>query len=280
MEALQNRAELLLLKCRKELRFGHLDELKKKCNKERDDVLRMEGSLFAKLRRDHEDRLAEEKQEAARVQLELELAEKELAELERQIFVLENVSSIYNVEELHDVEKELHDWCEMMEKGWLAFSSLHKWMAEAETERLRLYSNLAKAEKNVQMHDALDAIFLQLDDFLSMIGRVRYLPGVRVNTGFRTNRTQAMGGKTLMFFRKGYGAFQVDLHECYLREMESGWATGEALGRKLKEIEHLEKLCRSIIIEKLPQGEELLRKVRVNRFQPAKKDIFGFEKKL
>ncbi|MBQ7104184.1 MAG: hypothetical protein IJN89_09025 [Anaerotignum sp.] len=280
MEALQNRAELLLLKCRKELRFGHLDELKKKCNKERDDVLRMEGSLFAKLRRDHEDRLAEEKQEAARVQLELELAEKELAELERQIFVLENVSSIYNVEELHDVEKELHDWCEMMEKGWLAFSSLHKWMAEAETERLRLYSNLAKAEKNVQMHDALDAIFLQLDDFLSMIGRVRYLPGVRVNTGFRTNRTQAMGGKTLMFFRKGYGAFQVDLHECYLREMESGWATGEALGRKLKEIEHLEKLCRSIIIEKLPQGEELLRKVRVNRFQPAKKDIFGFEKEL
>ena len=134
MEALQNRAELLLLKCRKELRFGHLDELKKKCNKERDDVLRMEGSLFAKLRRDHEDRLAEEKQEAARVQLELELAEKELAELERQIFVLENVSSIYNVEELHDVEKELHDWCEMMEKGWLAFSSLHKWMAEAEAE--------------------------------------------------------------------------------------------------------------------------------------------------
>ena len=186
MEALQNRAELLLLKCRKELRFGHLDELKKKCNKERDDVLRMEGSLFAKLRRDHEDRLAEEKQEAARVQLELELAEKELAELERQIFVLENVSSIYNVEELHDVEKELHDWCEMMEKGWLAFSSLHKWMAEAEAERLRLYSNPAKAEKNVKMHDALDTFFLQLNAFLSMVGRVRYLPGVRVNTGFRS----------------------------------------------------------------------------------------------
>lgn len=281
-ESLLNTAEFLLLKCRKELYFGKLDELKKQCTKERDDVIRLESSLLSKFRRNFDEKLEEEKEEAARTTLELELAEKELADLEGRIAVLEGknegVSSIYNAEEADGAEKELHEWCEMMEKGWLAFSSLHNWMAEAEAERLRLYSNPAKAEKNVQMHDALDAFFLQLDAFLSMIGRVRYLPGIRVNTGFRTNRTQAMGGKTLMFFRKGYGAFQLDLHECYLREMESGWATGEALGRKLKEIEQLEKLCRGIIIEKLPLGEELLQKVRIQRFHPAEKDIFGFEK--
>ena len=279
MEALQNRAELLLFKCRKELCFGKLGELKKKCNKEQDDVLRMEGSLFSKLRRDHEERLAEEKQEAVCAKLELELAEKEIMKMEQKIVSLEDVSSIYNAEDLNDAERELHDWCEMMEKGLVAFSSLHNWMSEAEAERLRVYSNPAKTEKNEQMHDALDTFFLQLDAFLSTVGRVRYLPGVRVNTGFRINRTQAMGGKTLMFFRKGYGTFQLDLHEFYLREMESGWATGEALERKLKELEHLERLCRSIIIEKLPQGEDLLRKVRISYFHSTEKDIFGFEKK-
>ena len=279
MEALHNRAELLLFKCRKELRFGKLDELKKKCNKEQDDVLRMEGSLFAKLRRDHEERLAEEKQEAARANLELGLAEKEMAEMEQKIVSLESVSSIYNADELKDAERELHDWCEMMEKGWIAFSSLHNWMMDAEAERLRVYSNPAKAEKNEQMHDALDAFFLQLDVFLSVVGRVRYLPGIRINNGFRINRTTVMGGKTLMFFRKGYGTFQLDLHEFYLREMESGWATGDALERKLKELEHLERLCRSIIVEKLLQGEELLRKVRISHFCSVEKDIFGFEKK-
>ena len=278
MEALQNRAELLLLKCRKGLYFGKVDELKKKCRKEQDDVLRMEGSLFSKLRRDYEERLTEEKKEALRTDLELKLVEKELMELERQISELENVSSIYNVEELNDTEKELHGWCEMMEKGWVAFSALHEWMTDAEKERLCVYSNPAKAEKNEQMHAALDDFFLQLDMFLSMVGRVRYLRGVRVNTGFRINRTLAMGGKTLMFFRKGYGTFQLDLHEFYLREMESGWATGGALERKLKELEHLEKLCRSIIVEKIPLGEELMRKVRMHRFQLAEKDIFGFER--
>ena len=283
-EALGARAELLLFKCRKELYFGKLDDLKKRCTKEQDDVLRMEGNLFSKLlRRDYEERLVEERKEAEKAALELELAEKELAELEKRIAALEgkyeNVSSIYNMEELDDTEKELHDWCEMMGKGLAAFSSLHNWMTEAEEERLRVYSNPADRAKNERMHDALDKLFLQLNVFLSMLGRVRYLPGVRVNTGFRINRTQAMGGKTLMFFRKGYGAFQLDIHECFLREMESGWATGEALGRKLKEIEHLEKLCRSIVIEKLPLGEELLRKVRIQHFQPAEMDIFGFEKK-
>jgi hypothetical protein len=75
-----------------------------------------------------------------------------------------------------------------------------------------------------------------------------------------------MGGKTLVFMREGYGPFRLDLHEFYLREMESGWATGEALERKRKEIDSLERLCRSIVIEKVSLGEELLRKVKMNRF--------------
>ena len=127
--------------------------------------------------------------------------------MECRIAALEGVSSIYDVDDLSDTEKELHDWCEMMEKGWVAFSSLHNWMADAQAERLRVYSNPADRVKNEQMHDGLDAFFLQLEAFLSMVGRVRYLPGVRVNTGFHINRTQAMGGRTILFFRKGYGTF-------------------------------------------------------------------------
>ena len=280
MEALLNRAELLLWKCRKELYFGRLDELKKKCMKEQDDVLRMEGSLFAKLRRDYEERLEEEKKESFCANLELEQAEKELTEIEEKFALFEGVSSIYNMEEMNDVEMELHSWCEMMEKGWAAFSSLHKWMADAEAKRQRVYSNPTKVEKNEQMHDALDEFFVRLDKFLSTVGRVRYLPGIRIKNGFRTNRTTVMGGKTLVFMREGYGPFRLDLHECYLREMESGWATGEALERKLKEIDSLEQLCRSIVIEKVSLGEELLRKVKMSHFRPAEKDIFGFEKKV
>jgi hypothetical protein len=279
MEALLNRAELLLWKCRKELYFGKLDELKKKCVKERDDVLRMEGNLFAKLRRDYEERLEEKEKEFFCANLELEQAEKELAEIEEKIVLFEGVSSIYKADDLNDEEKELHVWCEMMEKGWAAFSSLHKWMADAEAKRQRVYSNPTKVEKNEQMHDALDSFFLQLDAFLSAVGRVRYLPGIRIKNGFRTNRTTVMGGKTLVFMREGYGPFRLDLHECYLREMKSGWATGEALGRKLKEIECLENLCRGIVMEKVSLGEELVGKVKMSRFQPVEKDIFGFEKK-
>lgn len=266
MGALQNRAELLLLKCRKELYFGKLDELKKKCVKEQDDVLRMESNLFAKLRRDYEERLEEEKKESFCANLELEQLGKELIEIEEKIALFEGLSSIYNMEEMNDVEMELHNWCEMMEKGWMVFSSLHEWMADAEGERLRVYSNPGDREKNKQMHDELDRVFLQLEGFLSIVGRVRYLPGIRIKNGFRTNRTTVMGGKTLVFMREGYGPFRLDLHEFHLREMESGWATGEALERKRKEIDSLERLCRSIVIEKVSLGEELLRKVKMNRF--------------
>ena len=95
-------------------------------------MLCMEGSLFSKLRRDYEERLTEEKKEALRADLELELVGKELMELERQISELENISSIYNVEELKDAEKELHGWCEMMESGWATGGALERKLKELE----------------------------------------------------------------------------------------------------------------------------------------------------
>lgn len=175
MEALLNRAELLLLKCRKGLYFGKLDELRKKCVKEQDDVLRMEGNLFAKLRRDYEERLEEEKKESFCASLELEQAEKELTEIEEKIALFEGVSSIYNADDLNDAEREMHEL-----------------------------------------------------DFKNLWG---------------------------------------------------GWAVGDSLERKLKEIEQLRRLFYGIAEESIIQGETMLRKVKMSRFQPVERDIFGFEKK-
>lgn len=281
MEALQNRAELLLLKCRKELYFDKLDELKKKCRKEQDDVLRMEGSLLAKIRRDHEDRLSEEKQEAARAQLELELAEKELAELEHQISALENVSSIYNADDLNEVEKELHDWCDFVELGYEMIVLTNKCLQEGWAERMRSYSNPGNLENCIAFQEDAEMLYRTMDVFLSKAGRVRYLPGIRIKNQMllqRSSRTTYYGGKTLVFLREGYDVVQIDLHELDFKNLWGGWAVGDALERKLKEIELLEQLFSGIIKEYIILGEELLRKVRTNRFQPTEKDIFGFEK--
>ena len=281
MEALQNRAELLLLKCRKELYFGKVDELKKKCRKEQDDVLRMEGSLLAKIRRDHEDRLAEEKQEAARAQLELELAEKELAELEHQISALENVSSIYNADDLNEVEKELHDWCDFVELGYEMIVLTNKCLQEGWAERMRSYSNPGNLENCIAFQEDAEMLYRTMDVFLSKAGRVRYLPGIRIKNQMllqRSSRTTYYGGKTLVFLREGYDVVQIDLHELDFKNLWGGWAVGDALERKLKEIELLEQLFSGIIKEYIILGEELFRKIRTNRFQPAEKDIFGFEK--
>lgn len=281
MEALQNRAELLLLKCRKELYFGKVDELKKKCRKEQDDVLRMEGSLFSKLRRDYEERLTEEKKEALRADLELELVEKELMELERQISELENVSSIYNAEGLNDAEKELHDWCAVAEQAYEVIALTNRCLEEGWVERMRSYSNPGNLKNCVAFQENVEELYRIMDGFLSMVGRVRYLPGIRVKNNAllqRSSRTTYYGGKTLVFLQKGRDAVQIDLHELDFKNLWGGWAAGDALERKLKEIELLEQLFSGIIKEYIILGEELLRKVRTNRFQPTEKDIFGFEK--
>lgn len=281
MEALQNRAELLLLKCRKGLYFGKVDELKKKCRKEQDDVLRMEGSLFSKLRRDYEERLVEEKKEALRADLELKLVEKELMELERQISELENISSIYNVEELNDAEKELHGWCDFVELGYEMIVLTNKCLQEGWAERRRSYSNPGNLENCIAFQEDAEMLYRTMDVFLSKAGRVRYLPGIRIKNQMllqRSSRTTYYGGKTLVFLREGYDVVQIDLHELDFKNLWGGWAAGDALERKLKEIELLEQLFSGIIKEYIILGEELMRKVRMHRFQLAEKDIFGFER--
>lgn len=281
MKPLLTRTELLILRCQKELFFGRLDELKKRCNKEQDDVLRVEGSIFAKLRRDYEDRLLEEKQEAEQAKLELELAEKELAELECQISELESISSIYNADDLNEVEKELHDWCDFVELGYEMIVLANKCLQEGWAERMRSYSNPGNLENCIAFQEDAEMLYRTMDVFLSKAGRVRYLPGIRIKNQMllqRSSRTTYYGGKTLVFLREGYDVVQIDLHELDFKNLWGGWAVGDALERKLKEIELLEQLFSGIIKEYIILGEELLRKVRANRFQPTEKDIFGFEK--
>ena len=282
MEALQNRAELLLFKCRKELCFGKLGELKKKCNKEQDDVLRMEGSLFAKLRRDHEERLAEEKQEAVRAKLELELAEKEMVEMERKIVSLEGVSSIYNADDLNDAERELHEWCSFMEQAHEVLVLTNKCLREGWVERMCSYSNPGNLENCIVFQEDVEELYRIMDKFLSMVGRVRYLPGIRVKHNAllqRSSRTTYYGGKTLVFLREGYAPVQIDLHELDFKNLWGGWAVGDALERKLREVEQLKALFSEMIEKAIVRGEELLGKVRMSHFHSTEIDIFGFEKK-
>ena len=278
MEALLNRAELLLWKCRKELCFGKLDELKKKCNKEQDDVLRMEGSLFAKLRRDHEERLAEEKREATQARLELELLEKELAELEYQISALESISFIYSTDNMNDAEKELHDWCKWAEQAYEVLMLTRKCIDYGKAARLPAYSGPGDREKNLVFQENMELLMKELPFFLSTVGRVRFLPGMRMKTIRGMRRNLIMNGKTLVFFWKDHPSVEIDILDFDLRELYGSWAVGNTLDRKLKELDELESLVCWIVEEKLVAGEELLCKSRINHFQTPEKDIFGFEK--
>ena len=213
--------------------------------------------------------------------LELELVEKELMELERQISELENVSSIYNAEGLNDAEKELHDWCAVAEQAYEVIALTNRCLEEGWVERMRSYSNPGNLKNCVAFQENVEELYRIMDGFLSMVGRVRYLPGIRVKNNTllqRSSRTTYYGGKTLVFLQKGRDAVQIDLHELDFKNLWGGWAAGDALERKLKEIELLEQLFSGIIKEYIILGEELLRKVRTNRFQPTEKDIFGFEK--
>lgn len=280
MDALLNRAELLLLKCRKELVFDRLDELKKKYNKEQGDVLRMEGNLLAKLRRDHEERLEEEKQEVVQVQLELEMVEKELADIEQKILVLESVSSIYNAEDLDDTEKELDNWCEWAKQAYEVLMLTRKCMDTGKTARLSAYSGPGDREKNLVFQENMGLMMEKMTPFLLTVGRVRFLPGMRMKTIRGTRRNLTMNGKTLAFFWKDHPSAEIDILDFDLRELYGSWAVGDTLDRKLKELEELESLVCWIVEEKLTVGKELLRKVRINRFRMPEKDVFGFEKEV
>lgn len=244
----------------------------------------MEGSLFSKLRRGYEERLAEEKEEAARADLELEQAEKELVEIERRISLLERktegVSSIYNVEDLSDAEKELCDWCDFMEQAYKVVALANKCLDEGWVERMRSYSNPGNLENCIAFQDDVEELYRIMNGFLSKVGRVRYLPGIRMEQKQflqRSRRTTYFGGKTFVFLREGYAPVQIDLHELDFRNLWGGWAVGDALERKLKEIEQLKQLFSEIIKEYIILGEDMLRKERMNCFEMSEKNIFGFE---
>ena len=279
-DALMMWSELLICLCKKELYFGKIEEVKKKSVEKKDAVARMEGNLFLKLKSDYEDNRLKAEEEFVQAEKELLDAEGELLVLNERISELRdtNIEETLLMEEMPDTEKELYEWCCLANKLWETFSLLHRCIEDGTVEQLRVISHAADMKKNAELHDDIDSFFRKLDDALSMVGKVRYLAGLRVKHGFRTNRNELLGGKTLMFLRNGYAPFKLDIHDCYLREMESGWATGLALGAKVKELKCLELLCRGIVQEQVLYGEGLLRNAKMRVYSPAEKDILGFDK--
>ena len=281
IKALLLKAELLHWLCQKELYYRKVDELRRECVRERDEAERAERSFFAKLCGNYEERFGKEKAEAIKIQLELERIEKVLADAEERIPALkEMLQEDFSFEEdFTGEEKELSDWCTFMERAYEVIALTNKCLEEGWAERTRSYSNPGNLENCIVFQEDVEELYRRMDGFLSMVGRVRYLQGTRINVGFgRTNRTTVYGGKTFMFFRKGYATVQIDLHELDFKNLWGGLAFGDALERKLKEIELLEKLFSGITKEYLLMGEELRRKVKMNGYHVPEKDIFGFEK--
>lgn len=283
-ENLLTRAELLLWLCRKELYRRKIDELKKRCIREQDEVARLEGGFFSKLRRDHDESLEKKKNEFIWVQKELERVQKILAGAEENIPALkkklENNPSIYKGEEYEDAEKSLFDWCIFMERAHEVIALTNKCLDEGWMERTHSYSNPGNLENCLVFQEDVEELYRIMEGFLSAVGRVRYLPGIRIDDKMllrRSKRTTYYGGKTIVFLRKGYAAVQIDLHELDFRNLWGGWAVGDALERKLKEIEQLEQLFSEMIKEHIVLGEELLRKAGGNSFKRPEKNIFGFE---
>lgn len=283
-EALLVKTELLLWLCRKELHRRKVDELRKQCVREQEDVTRVESSLFSKLRRNHDERLEKEKEEYEQARRELEQVEKILAEAEEKIPALkaklENISSIYKGEEYEDAEKLLFDWCSFMERGYEVIALTNKCLEEGWAERIRSYGNPGNLENCIVFQEEVEELYGIMDGFLSVVGRVRYLPGIRIDDKMllqRSRRTTYYGGKTLVFLRKGYAAVQIDLHELDFSNLWGGWAVGDALERKLKEVEQLERLFFGIIKEYIALGEEVFRKVKMDTFKVPEQNIFGFE---
>ena len=279
-DALMMQSELLICLCKKELYFWKIEELKKKSVEKKDAFARLEGNLFLKLKSGYEDNRSKAEEEFLQAEKELSNAEKDLLELDKRISELRgiNIEETMSVEEMSDGEKELYAWCCVADMFWETFSLLHKCIKDGTAEQLRVISHAADMKKNAELHDDIDTFFGKLDEALSMVGKVRYLPGLRVKHSFRTTRNELLGGKTLMFLRNGYAPFKLDIHDCYLRETESGWATGLALDAKLKELKMLELLCREIIREQVLHGEILLKNVKMRSYLPVEKDIFGFNR--
>ena len=220
---------------------------------------------------------SEEKEEAKRKSIEQE--EKLRSELGERILELKKESEAV-LSDKEDVAEggELHNWCKWAEQAYEILMLTRKCIDDGKVARLPAYSGPGDREKNLVFQENMELLMEELHPFLSTVGRVRFLPGMRMKTIRGTRRNLIMNGKTLAFFWKDHPSVEIDILDFDLRELYGSWAVGDTLDRKLKELDELESLICWIIEEKLAEGEGLLRKVRTNLFQTPEKDIFGFEK--
>lgn len=271
-------AERLLLGCRRELTKTKMADLRKRCAETQDEMERAQRDVFAKLRGNYEEKNEEKRAESLQAQKELEQAERFLAEAEEKLAEMAANDILFVEESLSAEETALLFWCRQMELAYEAILWNNRCMDEGEAARLSAYSGPGDREKNMVFQRDMAVLMEKMEAFLSSVGRIRYLPGMRMKTAQGTRRNLIMNGKTMLFFRKNHSVTEIDLLDFDLTELYGSWAVGDTLERKLKELRALELLFSRIIEESLPIGEELLREGKRQMAKTEGKDIFGFEK--
>lgn len=286
-EALQVRAELALWATKKEVHRLRVDELKKKLISEQNDVERMErDGFFSRIKSlgRFDEKLEKEKAEAEEARTELERVETLLLDADKKIPFLEKKVKKFKIDgmdidkaALSEMEKELLDWCEMMELAEKVIALNNHCIKEGTAALLCTYSGSGNREKNLEFQQDVNMLMQKTEEFLSKIGRVRYLPGMRLKTIQGVKRNSALNGRTLLFFWAEHKSTEIDILDFDFQELWGSWAVGDTMERKLKELKELEQLFYSIAEEKMVLGEEFLRKLRCESFISSEKNLFGFE---
>lgn len=286
-EALQVRAELALWVTRKEVYRLRVDELKKKLNAEQDDVERMErDGIFSRIKSlgGFDEKLEKEKAEVEEARTELERVETLLLDADKKISFLEKKVKKFKFDgvdidkaALSETEKELLDWCGMMELAEKVIALNNRCIEEGTAALLCTYSGPGNREKNLEFQEDVNMLMQKTEEFLSKVGRVRYLPGMRIKTIQGVKRNSALNGRTLLFFWTGHKSTEIDIQDFDFQELWGSWAVGDTMERKLKELKELEQLFYSIAEEKMALGEELLGKLRCESLISSEKNLFGFE---
>ena len=284
-EALQIRAELALWATRKEVHRLRVDKLKRKLISEENDMERMErNGIFSQIKRrgGFDEKLEKEKAEEVRIELErvetlLLGADKKIPFLEKKMkeFQLDGV----NIDKaaLSGMEKELLDWCGMMELGEKVIALNNHCIEEGTAALLYTYSGPGNREKNLEFQEDVNMLMQKTEEFLSKVGRVRYLPGMRIKTIQGVKRNSALNGRMLLFFWPGHKSTEIDIQDFNFQELWGSWAVGDTMERKLKELKELEQLFYSIAEEKMALGEEFLRKLHCESLISSEKNLFEFE---
>lgn len=286
-EVLQIRAELALWATRKEVHHLRVNKLKRKLISEQNDVERMErNGIFSRIksRGGFDEKLEKEKAEAEEVRIELERVETLLLGADKKIPFLEKKMKELQLDgvdidktTLSGMEKELLDWCEMMELAEKVIALNNHCIEEGTAALLCTYSGSENREKNLEFQQDVNMLMQKTEEFLSKIGRVRYLPGRRLKTIQGVKRNSALNGRMLLFFWPGHKSTEIDIQDFDFQELWGSWAVGDTMERKLKELKELEQLFYSIAEEKMALGEEFLRKLRCESLISSEKNLFGFE---